>query len=86
MSKAGGNRPGQGRRSKAEELGLIAKLKTILSEEDERKIWLKIIDQAKKGSKDHQQIILNRLYGKPTEYKEVKNDFEGIVILRKDAD
>ena len=86
MGKHGGIRPGQGRKSKAEEQGLIAKLRGILSEEDEKQIWLKIIDQAKKGSKDHQQIIMNRLYGKPTEHKKIENDFEGVVILRKNAD
>ena len=63
----GGKREGAGRKSKAEELGLPALVDEVIGEEGKRLIIEKVYVQAKSGSFPHQQMLMQYMFGKPTD-------------------
>ena len=65
--KNGGARPGAGRKTKAEELGLPMLIDEVIGAEGKRELLKKIFEQAKKGSFLHQQLLMHYSFGKPTE-------------------
>jgi len=66
-NKHGGHREGAGRKSKAEELGLIALIDEVVTQKDRTAIIKKLADKAKEGSFNHIQLFMYYYYGKPTE-------------------
>jgi hypothetical protein len=65
--QSGGKREGSGRKSKAEELQLPAMIEEIAGDEGKKEVLKKILDQAKAGSFNHQQLFMAYAFGKPTE-------------------
>lgn len=63
----GGKREGSGRKSKAEELGLPVLIEECIGEKGKRLIVEKIYTQAKGGSFPHQQMLMQYMFGKPTD-------------------
>jgi hypothetical protein len=63
----GGARPGAGRKTKAEEMGLPKMIEDVIGEEGKRNLIQQISKQAKGGSFAHQQLLMNYIYGKPKE-------------------
>lgn len=61
----GGSRRGSGRKSKAEEMGLPALIEEVIGTEGKRALIQKINEQAKGGSFNHQQLLMQYIYGKP---------------------
>lgn len=61
----GGRRENAGRKSKAEELGLPMLMSEVITEADWLQIFRKIAASAKKGSFDHQKLLLEYKFGKP---------------------
>jgi len=70
----GGNRPGSGRKSKAEELGLIGLIEDVVSEKERRAIIKKLAEKAKEGSFNHLQLYMAYYYGKPQEKINLSGD------------
>lgn len=62
---SGGARRGAGRKSKAEEMGLPKLIEDCIGEEGKRSIVQKIYNQAKDGSFNHQQLLMQYIFGKP---------------------
>ena len=65
MAGKGGKTPGAGRKSKAEELGLAAKINLALGEEWTEDVLKAVHKEAVKGSLPHAQLLLAYTYGKP---------------------
>jgi hypothetical protein len=61
----GGSRRGSGRKSKAEEMGLPALIEEVIGTQGKRALIEKINEQAKAGSFNHQQLLMQYIYGKP---------------------
>lgn len=80
MGRNGGARPGAGRKTKAEELGLAKMLDECVSREEEMQIWDTIKKKAIQGSVPHAQLFLSYKYGKPTE--NVKGDVVTDITIR----
>lgn len=64
----GGKRPGAGRKTKAEEMGLPLLIEECIGEEGKRLLIQAIKKQALKGSFMHQQLLMQYIYGKPTDH------------------
>jgi len=77
--RSGGVRPGQGRKTKAEELGLPMLIEDVIGLEGKRSLVAKINDQAQKGSFPHQQLLMNYAFGKPKENTDVSGNLTIIV-------
>lgn len=60
-----------GRKTKAEELGLPALIEDVIGKEGKKALIEAIYKEAKKGSYQHQQLLLAYIYGKPTETHKV---------------
>ena len=87
MAGTGGARPGAGRRTKAEILGLAKTLEQCVTKEDEKKMWAVIKQQAINGSIQHAQLYFGYKYGKPSEHIINEQDTEMIVrIIRNGTD
>jgi hypothetical protein len=71
MGKNGGARPGAGRKSKAEELGLDALMDSIGPTEA---VLQAVYDQAVKKNVKAQQLWLSYKFGKPKETVNLKSD------------
>lgn len=71
MAGKGGIIPGQGRKSKAEELGLSAKIDLSLGKEWTEDVLKAIHKEAVKGSLPHAQLLLAYKYGKPQDKLDV---------------
>lgn len=69
--KNGGARPGAGRKTKAEELGLPMLIDEVIGEDGKKELVKAIHEKAKAGSFPHQQLLLAYIYGKPTETHKV---------------
>jgi hypothetical protein len=70
----GGSRPGSGRKSKAEELGLPALIDEVIGEDGKRTVVQKLYEKAKSGSYLHQQLLMAYMYGKPKESVAIQQD------------
>lgn len=67
----GGARPGAGRKSRAEELGLPALIDEVIGTDGKKKLLARIHKQAMAGSEASQKLLMEYIYGKPTEHKKV---------------
>lgn len=66
MGKAGGKRPGSGRKKKAIEDNVKETIKAAIGDSDALLlVWRKVLLEAKKGSDKHINILFNYYYGKP---------------------
>jgi hypothetical protein len=66
MGKAGGKRPGSGRKKKIVEDGVRETIKAAIGNTDALEdIWRMVIGMAKTGSDKHINILFNYYYGKP---------------------
>lgn len=68
--KGGGKRPGAGRKSKAEEMGLKALLDECITEAERRSLFRKLLAAGKKGDVKATGLLLAYIYGKPVERHE----------------
>jgi hypothetical protein len=82
----GGNRPGAGRKSKAEELGLSKLIDECAGQDGMKEVILKLVDKAKQGSFLHTQLLMQYYYGKPTDNLDITSGGEIISIRFKDAE
>jgi len=73
----GGKREGAGRKTKAEEMGLPKLIEDVIGDTGKKDLIQKIFDKAKTGSFLHQQLLMNYIYGKPTEKLVTKEIKEG---------
>lgn len=85
----GGRRPGSGRKSKAEELGLVALLNECATEAD-RKACIRQLAKDCKSKDFHERhesrkLLLSYIYGKPTEKHEHANP-DGSPLLQPVAE
>lgn len=78
----GGKRPGSGRKSRAEELGLPRLIEDCIGEEGKRALIEKISQQAMMGSFKHQELLMHYLYGKPKEHIDHTSGGEVIQTVR----
>lgn len=86
MERRGGARPGAGRKTKAEILGLAKTLEDCVTPQEEKEIWKAIKKEAKKGSIQHAQLYLNYKYGKPSEHIISESDQETIIKIIDERD
>lgn len=88
----GGYRPGSGRKSKAEEMGLPALIEEVIGEEGKKAVIKKLFEKAKDGSYLHAQLLLAYMYGKPQDHVDVTSGGEKIegaikeIVFRNYAD
>lgn len=88
----GGARPGAGRKTKAEEMGLSKLIDDVIGDVGKREIIEKILQQAKGGSFAHQQLLMNYMYGKPCEKLDLTSKGDKIeptikeIVFRRYAD
>lgn len=89
----GGKRPGAGRKSKAEEMGLVETIvktgqKATGQDKPLEVLWEQIWREAISGSKEHVKFILEYGYGKPKQRIEadVTHDQMPAIIIRKPND
>lgn len=75
----GGIRPGQGRKTKAEELGLPRLIEEVIGEDGKKEIIEKLYKEAKSGSFPHTQLLMAYMYGKPVEKHEVAQDSQILI-------
>jgi hypothetical protein len=80
MAGTGGARPGAGRRTKAEILGLAKTLEQCITKEEEQEIWKAVKKEALKGNIQHAQLYFGYKYGKPSEH--IINETENDTIIR----
>ena len=78
MKPKGGAREGAGRKTKAEELGLPAMIDEVAGIDGKKEVLKKVLEQAKGGSYNHQQLFLAYAYGKPVE----KVDLGGGLVIQ----
>jgi hypothetical protein len=69
--KKGGSRPGSGRKSKAQELGLYKLLDECWPLSDRKIALKKLAENAKMGDIASNKLLLEYTYGKPTERHEI---------------
>lgn len=84
--KNGGKRPGAGRKSKAEELGLAALLENSFTLKDREAVIVNL-SRIAKGSDDKaavsaSSLLLAYTYGKPTEKHEHGGEGGGPIVLK----
>lgn len=74
MGNRGGRRPNSGRKSKAEELGLVATLENCFTVEDREACIRKLAEDCKSGDfherHESRKLLLAYTYGKPKESHE----------------
>lgn len=80
-SKRGGARPGAGRKSKAELLGLPALLEECWTDADRRATLRALAAKASKGDMEAIKLLMAYAYGKPTERKEVSGPSGGPIEI-----
>lgn len=78
MAGHGGVRPGAGRKSKAEEMGLPALIEDVIGEEGKKKLLEGIYQKALGGSFLHQQLLMHYLYGKPQDHVDITSGGEKV--------
>ena len=86
--KPGENR-NQGRKTKAQELGLPKLIEDVVGEEGKRNLIALIYEKAMTGDFRFVQLLMNYTYGKPVEVKEIKQELDGYsvkVISAEDAE
>lgn len=81
----GGARPGSGRKTKAEEMGLPLLIEECIGEDGKRALINSIKKQALKGSFMHQQLLMQYIYGKPTDHIDHTSKGEAITVKFTDA-
>ena len=81
----GGKRPGAGRKSKAEEMGLPSLIEDCIGEEGKRALIEKINAQAMAGSYKHQELLMAYIYGKPTDHIDHTTAGEAMTVHFIDA-
>lgn len=74
----GGVRPGQGRKSKAEELGLPMLIEDVIGIDGKKELIKTIYKQAKDGKEASQKLLMEYIFGKPTDNLKVDQE----VILK----
>ena len=67
MKAKGGRRPGAGRKSKAEEAGLLEFLGAAFPQADRAAVIKALVVQAKNGNVQAAGLLLNYAYGKPAQ-------------------
>lgn len=67
MKAKGGRRPGAGRKSKAEEAGLLEFLGAAFPQADRAAVIKALVVQAKNGNVKAAGLLLNYAYGKPAQ-------------------
>lgn len=82
----GGARAGNGRKTKAEELGLKATLDQVFTKKDKQDVFKALLKEAKKGSTPHAQLLLAYYYGKPTETVNNNVKIDPVVRLVDDTE
>ncbi len=70
----GGSRQGAGRKTKAEEMGLPKLIEDCIGEDGKREIIEKIHAQAKAGSFNHQQLLMQYIFGKPSDEVDITSN------------
>lgn len=63
----GGKRENAGRKSKAEEMKLPLLMQEVITEDDWIEIFKAIVTDAKAGSFQHQKLLFEYRFGKPTQ-------------------
>lgn len=86
MAGHGGVRPGAGRKSKAEEMGLPALIEEVIGDNGKKEIIQNIFEKAKGGSFLHAQLLMHYMYGKPQDNIDITSGGEIIAIRFKDAE
>lgn len=86
MAGHGGARPGSGRKSKAEEMGLPKLIEDVVGEEGKKDLVKNIFEKAKGGSFLHAQLLMHYMYGKPQDSLDITSGGEIIAIRFKDAE
>ncbi len=76
----GGKRPNSGRKSKAEELGLVALLDECWTPESRKRCLLKLAKLANDGEYEAVKILMAYAYGKPIDRKEISGP-EGVPLM-----
>jgi hypothetical protein len=80
QGQQGGKRDGAGRKTKAEEMGLPMLIEEVIGDEGKRELIKQIHEKAKSGSFNHQQLLMNYIFGKPTEKVVTKEIVEGQIF------
>jgi hypothetical protein len=85
-SNRGGRRPGSGRKSKAEELGLVALLNKCFGQRDREIVITKLAEDSMSMEFDirHEarKLLLAYTFGRPTEHHEISGPGGADVILQ----
>jgi hypothetical protein len=68
----GGRRPGAGRKSKAEEVGLKRLLSECWTQDQRRKCVRALADRASRGDMEAVKLLFSYTFGKPKESQELK--------------
>jgi hypothetical protein len=79
MASKGGKRPGAGRKSKAEEMGLAALLDKCWTQADREKCIRELARLASAGEMEPIKLLMAYAYGKPTEHKDITSNGKDIL-------
>ncbi len=79
----GGARPGAGRKTKAEEMGLPKLIEDVIGDDGKKRLVQKIMQQAEGGSFPHQQLMMHYMYGKPQDHVDVTTGGEKIESVKE---
>ena len=79
----GGARPGAGRATRAEVMGLPMLIEDVIGEQGNIDIIKKIFEQAKGGSFNHQQLIMAYMYGKPSDHVDITTGGDKIETVKE---
>jgi hypothetical protein len=86
MASKGGKRPGAGRKSKAEEMGLAALLDKCWTQADREKCIRSLAKAASdplSGDRmDAVKLLMGYAFGKPVEHKRIEGEDGGPVVLK----
>lgn len=75
----GGARAGAGRKTKAEELGLSSLIDDVIGIDGKKDLIRIIHKQAKQGREASQKLLMEYIYGKPTEHHNIDQVTEFII-------
>jgi hypothetical protein len=79
----GGSREGSGRKTKAEELGLPKLIEEVIGLAGKKELIRKIYAQATEGKEGSQKLLMEYIFGKPSEHIRLDGELSQVVTWLK---
>ncbi len=82
MAGKGGAIPGNGRKTKAEELGVALMLASAINDDQWKELIKKCYNEAKQGSYPHLRLLMEYRFGKPIQ--PIKGEVDATIIWHEE--